>query len=43
MSEKVIQQVENFVKQEMQDLCVAHDFMHIERVVANAKKIHEME
>ncbi len=39
----IIQKIENYVKQEMEDLCVAHDFEHIQRVVANAKKIHQLE
>ena len=43
MSEKIIQSVEKFVKDEMEGLCAAHDFIHIERVVSNAVKIQKME
>lgn len=34
-----VRKVANFVRNEMDWLCVAHDFQHIEKVVSNAKKI----
>lgn len=43
MSEKAIEKVKSFVKEEMEGLCVAHDFIHIERVLGNAHKIYQME
>lgn len=43
MSDTIIKSVEDFVRQEMQWVCTAHDFMHIQRVVSNAQKIQEME
>jgi uncharacterized protein len=39
----VISQVERFVKQEMDNLCVAHDFQHIQRVVDNTRAIQAAE
>ena len=43
MSQNIITIVEKFVREEMEGLCAAHDFIHIQRVVSNAQKIHEME
>ena len=43
MLESAIKSVENFVREEMEWLCVAHDFLHIERVVNNTQKIQQME
>lgn len=42
LSEK-LRPIEVFVKKEMDWLCSAHDFFHIERVVKLAKKIQEKE
>ena len=38
-----IQEIEKFVRNDMEWLCSAHDFLHIERVVANVRQICEME
>ena len=43
MLESAIKSVEDFVREEMEWLCAAHDFLHIERVVVNAQKIQQME
>lgn len=43
MRQDIILQVEQYVRQEMEDLCAAHDFEHILRVVENAKKIQKIE
>jgi len=43
MNDQIIEQVESFVREEMEWLCAAHDFQHIERVVTNAIKIWEWE
>lgn len=42
-SNDVVQWVADYVLQEMEWLCSAHDFFHIERVVSVAQKIHDKE
>lgn len=43
MIQEHIQKIAHLVQQEMEDLCAAHDFYHIERVVKNAQMIYEGE
>jgi uncharacterized protein len=40
---EIIQKVANFVEKEMDWLCAAHDFFHIQHVVTNARKIWKLE
>jgi len=43
MNQVIITKIEQYVRWEMDELCAAHDFQHIQRVVINAKKIHNQE
>lgn len=43
MNNKRIENIKNYVEKEMKDLCISHDFFHIQRVVENAKKIYSWE
>lgn len=43
MTQEQVQKIAYFVRQEMEWLCAAHDFYHIERVAKNAKMIHDGE
>lgn len=43
MNQWIIEKIEKRVKDEMESLCAAHDFQHIQRVVENAKKIQLQE
>ena len=43
MTQEQVQKIAHLVQQEMEDLCAAHDFYHIERVVKNAQMIYEEE
>jgi len=42
-SSVLVEKVAAYIKDEMQWMCTAHDFFHIERVVSMAQKLHVLE